>query len=83
MAPSVFIATNFPMMIRRLIAQKAARDGRNFNVSQLAKAVNIAHSILVKLLHLDPEKRVTNPRIETLIKIVDFFSARRLYGFSR
>ena len=79
MTPSVFIATNLPMMIRRLIAQKAARDGSNFNVSQLAKAVNMPHSILVKLLHLDPAKRVTNPRIETLIKIVDFF---RQEGFT-
>ena len=73
MTPSALIAPNLPMMIRQLIAQKAARDGDNFNVSQLAKAVNMPHSILVKLLHLDPTKRVTNPRIETLIKIVDFF----------
>ena len=77
--PSAFVAPNLPMMIRQLIAQKAARDGSNFNVSQLAKAVNMPHSILVKLLHLDPAKRVTNPRIETLIKIVDFF---RQEGFT-
>lgn len=77
--PSTLIAPNLPMMIRQLIAQKAARDGDNFNISQLAKAVNMPHSILVKLLHLDPTKRVTNPRIETLIKIVDFF---RQEGFA-
>ena len=79
MTPSAFVVPNLPMMIRQLIAQKAARDGGNFNVSQLAKALNMPHSILVKLLHLDPAKRVTNPRIDTLIKIVDFF---RQEGFA-
>jgi len=76
---STLIAPNLSMIIRQLIAQKAARDGSNFNLSQLAKALNMPHSILVKLLHLDPAKRVTNPRIETLIKIVDFF---RQEGFA-
>ena len=70
---STLAAPNLSMMIRQLIAQKAARDGSNFNISQLAKALDMPHSILVKLLHLDPAKRVTNPRIDTLVKIVDFF----------
>lgn len=32
------------------------------------------HSMLVKLIHKDPLKRVNNPRIDTLARIVDFFN---------
>ena len=33
------------------------------------------HSILARLIHPDPKKRVTNPRIETLNKILEFFKS--------
>jgi transcriptional regulator with XRE-family HTH domain len=54
---------------------KSLRDGKDFSIYQLAKAINIPHSIIVKLLHSDPSKRVSNPRIDTLAKIVDFFKS--------
>ncbi|HHS8316170.1 TPA: hypothetical protein ACTUNV_002623 [Legionella pneumophila] len=66
-------------LIRELIEKKSERDGKTFTTYQLAKAINMPHSILVKLLHPDPTKRVNNPRIDTLIKIVNFFKSD---GFS-
>lgn len=61
------------LTLRDLINQKSERDEIEFTVNQLAKAIGMPHSILVKLLHKDPSKRVQNPRIDTLIRIVDFF----------
>lgn len=37
------------------------------------------HSVLLRLIHLEPTKRVNNPRIDTLYKIVEFF---KLDGFN-
>ncbi|HBD7476139.1 TPA: hypothetical protein QH041_003122 [Legionella pneumophila] len=62
-------------LLRELIEKKSQRDGKTFTTYQLAKAINMPHSILVKLLHPDPTKRVNNPRIDTLIKIVNFFKS--------
>lgn len=59
--------------IKKLIEQKTKRDRSVFTVSQLAKALDMPHSILVRLIHADPKKRVNNPRIDTLTRIVDFF----------
>lgn len=53
--------------------RKSKRDHKHFTIYQLAKAINMPHSILVKLMHPDITKRVKNPRIETLVKIVGFF----------
>lgn len=61
------------LTLRDLINQKSERDQIEFTVNQLAKAIGMPHSILVKLLHKDPSKRVQNPRVDTLIRIVDFF----------
>lgn len=58
---------------------KSKRDGANFTLYQLAKALNIAHSVLFRLIHEHSNKRVNNPRIDTLIKIVNFF---QLDGFN-
>lgn len=66
-------------ILRDLIALKSKRDGKNFTSYQLAKAINMPHSILIKLIHQDPEKRVYNPRIDTLTKIIEFFKSD---GFS-
>jgi len=63
------------LKLRELIELKSNRDGKSFTVYQLAKAINMPHSILVKLMHPDPNKRVNNPRIDTLIKIIDFFKS--------
>lgn len=59
--------------IREFINLKSLRDNKKFTASQLADAIGVPHSVLVKLLHKDPEKRVKNPRIDTLVKIVAFF----------
>lgn len=61
--------------LRALIELKSSRDGKLFTTYQLAKAINMPHSILVKLIHPDPAKRVNNPRIDTLIKIIKFFKS--------
>jgi transcriptional regulator with XRE-family HTH domain len=61
------------LVLKELIDRKSERDNLNFTVCQLAKIIGMPHSILVKLMHEDPSKRVNNPRIDTLTKIVDFF----------
>ncbi len=58
-----------------LIAKKSQRDGVNFTSAQLAQSINVNRSIVHRLIHPDPDKRVRNPQIETLIKIVEFFRA--------
>lgn len=66
-------SNNIHVVLRELFEKKSVRDKKNFTIYQLAKAIDVPHSILVKLMHADPEKRVLNPRIDTLSKIVDFF----------
>lgn len=61
------------MVLKELIEKKSKRDCSNFSIYQLANHLKMPRSILVRLMHPDPAKRVKNPRIETLIKIVDFF----------
>ena len=58
-----------------LLELKSLKDGKKFTPSRLAASINIQHSMIVKLLHIDPEKRVFNPRIETLEKITSFFQS--------
>lgn len=65
--------------LKALMQMKSARDGENFTLYQLAKSLNMPHSILVRLTHSHPDKRVRNPRIDTLFKIVEFF---KLDGFN-
>ncbi|GAB4392407.1 MAG: hypothetical protein Tsb005_06270 [Gammaproteobacteria bacterium] len=64
---------NIHNTLKELIAKKSQRDNQKFTIYQLARAINMPHSILVKLIHADPNKRVSNPRIDTLHKIVEFF----------
>lgn len=61
--------------LKKLINEKSKRDNVKFTACQLAHALNMPRSIITKLTHTDNSKRVTNPRIDTLIKIVDFFRA--------
>lgn len=67
--------TSIHIVLRNLIEEKSKRDQINFTSYQLANALCIPRSIITKLTHPDKSKRVTNPRIETLIKIVEFFKA--------
>lgn len=60
-------------MLKRLIDEKSKRDNEKFTAYQLAHALDMPRSIITKLTHSEQAKRVTNPRIDTLIKIVDFF----------
>lgn len=59
--------------LRELMERKSKRDHVQFTIYQLAKALDMPHSILVKLMHVDQAKRNSNPKIETLAKIADFF----------
>ncbi len=59
--------------IKRLIREKTKRDKINFTSSQLANELNVPRSVIQRLIHDDPNKRVLNPKIDTLLKIVQFF----------
>jgi transcriptional regulator with XRE-family HTH domain len=61
--------------LNELLTQKSQRDHKKFTSSQLANALQVKRSLIQRLLHPDPSKRVTNPRVDTLQKIVDFFVA--------
>lgn len=63
------------LTLKALIERKTKRDGVPFSIYQLAHGLDMPRSILVRLMHPDPYKRVTNPRIDTLLKIVSFFKA--------
>lgn len=64
---------NIHLVLKDLIDRKSKRDHSTFSLSALAKAINMPHSILSKLMHEDPSRRVSNPRLDTLCKIVHFF----------
>lgn len=64
---------NISNSIRALIECKSKRDQTPFTIYKLAKALGMPHSVLIKLIHTDENKRVHNPRIDTLTKIVNFF----------
>ncbi len=72
-------AKNFHLSIhltlKRLIDEKSARDNVKFTACQLAAALEMPRSMITKLTHLDTSKRVHNPRVDTLIKIAEFFRA--------
>lgn len=61
--------------LRSLIEEKSRRDNVKFTACQLAQALEMPRSIITKLTHHDKAKRVTNPKIDTLMKIVEFFKA--------
>jgi hypothetical protein len=70
-----FAENNIHITIKELIERKSKRDGSPFTIYQLAKALNMPHSMLIRLIHPDLVKRVNNPRIDTLSRIVEFFRA--------
>ncbi len=55
--------------IEDLIRAKNRRDNDNFTTYKLAKCINVDRSLIRRLLNGD----VTNPRIDTLLKITTFF----------
>lgn len=66
-------SNNLHLALKELIDRKSKRDRKNFTIYQLAKAIDMPHSMLVKLIHVDFNKRVNNPRIDTLTRIINFF----------
>lgn len=62
-------------VLRNLIEEKSKRDNKEFTAYQLARALDMPRSLITSLTHSDESKRVVNPRISTLLKIVDFFRA--------
>lgn len=66
-------STSLHLILRDLIEEKSNRDQIKFTSSQLATALCMPRSMITKLTHPDESKRVINPRIDTLLKIVDFF----------
>lgn len=67
------IDNNIHTSLKTLLELKSVRDKSEFTIYKLAKALSMRHSVLVKLMHEDPSKRVANPRIDTLEKIVKYF----------
>jgi transcriptional regulator with XRE-family HTH domain len=63
------------LSLKELMRKKSKRDRVNFTTYQLAKALSMPHSMLIRLMHPDPAKRVENPRIDTLSKIIEFFKS--------
>lgn len=55
--------------IQNLIDEKQRRDGTKFTPANLAKAINVDRSLVTRIL----SGEVTNPRVDTLSKIVKFF----------
>jgi transcriptional regulator with XRE-family HTH domain len=62
--------TDVANMLTHLIEAKTIRDNKRFTASQLAKAINVDRSLIQRLL----TGEVENPRIDTLVKIVNFFT---------
>jgi len=67
--------SSIQIALEQLIEEKSRRDQTSFTSSQLAAALSMPRSIITRLIHPNPSKRVTNPRIDTLLKIVEFFRA--------
>ena len=67
--------TTIHLMLRNLIDAKSTRDQIKFTSAQLANALCMPRSMITKLTHSDASKRVVNPRIDTLLKIVEFFKS--------
>lgn len=68
-------STSIHLVLRDLIEKKSKRDQIKFTSAQLASALCMPRSMITKLTHFDSSKRVINPRIDTLLKIVEFFKA--------
>lgn len=68
-------STAIHSVLKKLIEAKSNRDNIKFTSYQLANALNMPRSIITKLTHPDPSKRIINPKIETLLKIVQYFKS--------
>src|SRR3990167_9006077 len=66
-------AISIHIELKKLIELKSQRDQIKFTAAQLANALNMPRSMITKLTHPDLLKRVINPRIDTLLEIVEFF----------
>ena len=66
-------STSIHTVLKDLIEEKSRRDNVKFTSYQLANALSMPRSIITKLTHTDASKRMCNPKIETLIKIVEYF----------
>lgn len=71
-------STSIHRVLKWLIEEKSKRDNVKFTGYQLANALDMPRSIITKLTHADDSKRIINPKIETLLKIVNYF---KLDGF--
>jgi hypothetical protein len=67
--------TSIHIVLKRLIEEKSRRDSVKFTSYQLASALDMPRSIITKLTHSDDSKRIVNPKIETLLKIVNYFKS--------
>lgn len=61
------------IVLNELIEKKSQRDGIKFTSSKLAGELGLPRSSISRLIHPDKNKRLTNPTIGTLVKIVEFF----------
>lgn len=68
-------STSIHTVLKGLIEEKSKRDNVKFTGYQLAYALGMPRSIITKLTHSDESKRIVNPKIETLLKIVEFFKS--------
>lgn len=68
-------STSIHSVLKGLIEAKSNRDNVKFTGYQLASALDMPRSIITKLTHPDVSKRIVNPKIETLLKIVEYFKS--------
>lgn len=61
--------SNLAIVITKLIHAKEARDGRRFTPATLARQINVDRSLIQRILNSE----VKNPRMDTLIKITQYF----------
>lgn len=61
---------NLAMAIQSLLDLKSDRDNVSFTPYKLAKAIKVDRSLIQRIINGDVE----NPRIDTLMKIIQFFS---------
>lgn len=73
MKPQNYFSTSIHTVLKNLIEAKSKRDNIRFTGYQLASALSMPRSIITKLTHPDESKRIFNPKIETLLKIVEYF----------
>ncbi len=63
------LETALSVSLRNLIERKSKRDNRTFTAYQLAKCLAVDRSLILRIL----SGEVPHPRIDTILKILDFF----------